>query len=322
MAQLHLHGQKINTVFDLLGNKENDITFSLGWALAHSDSFQRRLLSNLFPGKETGEVTHIDLQKHGGKHGGYTDIEMTTDRVHLIIEAKRGTALPGKAQLKKYVRRFRRRGSKAIVVMAEREPSFASSNLPKAVSSVPIRYRSWKQVTKIAKRSVASETHAAKRLLREFGTYMEGLMEMQNQKSNEVYVVALGAAFPMERWWHGAWRDFVITERLYFQPVNVRWPRVPPNYLGFRYDGRLQSIHHIDKLEVVDTLEGRIPARRIFGWMRRPHILCKLGPPFKPARAVRSGNIMDRRMTAALDLLLTSMTLTAAYNKTKKRLKE
>ncbi|HXB02857.1 MAG TPA: hypothetical protein VNV15_08580 [Opitutaceae bacterium] len=323
MAQLYLHNQEVATVFDLLGDKENDVTFSLGWALTQSPSFRRRLLKNLFPGKDAEVVTDIQLQKHGGRHGGYTDIEIITDRSHIIIEAKRGMVLPGEVQLRKYVPRFKNTRLRAIVVMAEREPNLAQGNLPKSVRSVPVGYRSWKQVTRIAQESVASEArHDAKRLLRQFARYMEGLIDMQNQKSNEVYVVALGSAHKAERWWDGSWREFVTSQRTYFQPTTVRWPKPSPNYLGFRYDGKLQSIHHIDKMEAVDSLKGHIRAHSFFGWMKKPHLVCKLGPPIRPAREVRSGNIMNRRMMAALDLLLTCRNVTEASKKTKKRLLE
>ena len=36
MADLSLHNRELNSVFELLGTKENDITYSVGWALAHS----------------------------------------------------------------------------------------------------------------------------------------------------------------------------------------------------------------------------------------------------------------------------------------------
>jgi hypothetical protein len=36
-AELILYGRPVGTVFDLLGSKENDITYSLGWALAESE---------------------------------------------------------------------------------------------------------------------------------------------------------------------------------------------------------------------------------------------------------------------------------------------
>lgn len=36
MTDIYLHGLPISTNFDLLGSQENDITFSVGWALAQS----------------------------------------------------------------------------------------------------------------------------------------------------------------------------------------------------------------------------------------------------------------------------------------------
>src|SRR5438552_15239487 len=151
MAQLYLRDREINTIFDLRGDKENDITFSLGWALARSDSFVTRFLKDLFPYQSTGMVTAIHLQRHGGELGGYTDIELETDKknkAHLIIEAKCAWNLPKEAQLQKYARRFRKKCRNAIVVMAEREPT--NVKLPGALNSVPIHYRSWKQVRAIA----------------------------------------------------------------------------------------------------------------------------------------------------------------------------
>ena len=49
MTDIYLHGRPINTVFDLLGSNENDITFSVGWALAQSEQSQRQLLKAVFP---------------------------------------------------------------------------------------------------------------------------------------------------------------------------------------------------------------------------------------------------------------------------------
>lgn len=48
MAELRLHGRPVGTVFDLLGEKEDDITYSLGWALAQSDALARALLRKAF----------------------------------------------------------------------------------------------------------------------------------------------------------------------------------------------------------------------------------------------------------------------------------
>jgi len=128
VTDIYLHGRPINTVFDLLGSKENDITFSVGWALAQSEQFQRQLLKAVFPQLPVDAAKIIRLQEHQCQTG-YTDIEIETDAVHVIIEAKRGWSMPTEAQLKKYSRRFKDvRRSNAIVVMSECSTEFVSQN--------------------------------------------------------------------------------------------------------------------------------------------------------------------------------------------------
>ena len=39
MAELVLGRKPVHTVFDLLGRKENDLTYSLGWAFANVSVF-------------------------------------------------------------------------------------------------------------------------------------------------------------------------------------------------------------------------------------------------------------------------------------------
>ena len=94
----------------------------------------------------------------------------------------------------------------------------------------------------------------------------------------------------------------------------------PPNYLGFRWDGQLQSIHHVDDYKVVDNMIGEFPnASDIeLDW---GYFLYTLGPPMLPARPVFNGPgvVMANRIWAALDLLLTSTTITEAMQKTKAR---
>jgi len=45
--KLICRGQDVRTVFDLLGDSENDMTFSLGWAMANSEHFLAALLKDL-----------------------------------------------------------------------------------------------------------------------------------------------------------------------------------------------------------------------------------------------------------------------------------
>jgi hypothetical protein len=69
MTVLTLHGQQIETVFDLLGQKENDLTYALGWALAHSPKFLRQLATAIGFKDGFSDRTKIRLQEHSSTRG-------------------------------------------------------------------------------------------------------------------------------------------------------------------------------------------------------------------------------------------------------------
>ena len=167
MIDLHLHGWKVNTVFDLLGETENDITFSVGWGLARCEPFLGALLQSVFGENSAGDPRSINLQRHA-ENGGYTDIEITTSRAYLIVEAKRGWSLPGEDQLRRYTKRFHQNSLKrGLLVLSECTPEFAQDNLPPKIRRIPVHYRSWKQLSSLAHQSARNAPHADKRLLRE-----------------------------------------------------------------------------------------------------------------------------------------------------------
>ncbi len=72
---LKLHGRDINTVFDLLGKDEDDITYSVGWGLAQSEAFVRALLTEVFGDAEQGAIVAIRLQEtqQGGRSDRHRD---------------------------------------------------------------------------------------------------------------------------------------------------------------------------------------------------------------------------------------------------------
>lgn len=130
---------------------------------------------------------------------------------------------------------------------------------------------------------------------------------MQKRDSNWVYVVALAKGKPED--WNISWRDIVRERRRYFHPMGGSgWPKDPPNYIAFRYDGKLQSIHHIDDYEVVTDLHERIseiPSRE-----QDPLFLYRLGEPFGPTKEVRTGKIWGNgRVWCMLDTLFTCETV-------------
>src|SRR5829696_6833142 len=98
---LTLYGRPIGTVFDLLGDKENDLTYSVGWGLAQSSTFAEGLLADVFLGEKSGELRAVRLQEFL-PGSGFTDIELESEHLAMILEAKRGWSLPSEEQLRQY----------------------------------------------------------------------------------------------------------------------------------------------------------------------------------------------------------------------------
>ncbi len=107
---------------------------------------------------------------------------------------------------------------------------------------------------------------------------------------------------------------------MYHYPSIGSYPKVVPNYMGFRYDGRLQSVHHVDDYAIVDTLHGHVPGAPDAMW-EVPHFLLRLGPPIRPDHEVRTGKgiVRSARVTVDIDLLLTSSTITEAFHQSTAR---
>jgi len=315
-SELRLHGQPIASIFELLGRKENDLTYSLGWALAQS-SVLRTALMRLVCGDAKCDVDlEVRLQERIAG-GGITDIELIGQTMHVVIEAKRGWVVPTEAQLRLYAPRLRReaRRHQMLVAMSECSDQFASLHLPANIDGIPVKHMSWRRVQQIAHGKQG--THAEKRLLHQLRQYLERVVKMQNQESNFVYVVSLGGGRPA--WSKLSWKEIVSVRRRYFHPVGGSgWPKEPPNYLAFRFGGQLRSIHHVEGWKVVTDIHTEMPELKPGKW--NPTFLYTLGPPILPPKVIKTGDIYPSgRVWAMLDLLLTCDTISEARDKTKLR---
>ena len=323
MAELYLHKRKVDSVFQLVGEHENDITRSLAWALSQGPSFLRQFLYKAVDVKVYANDVIIRLQQHE-KDGGITDIELESPQFYVIVEAKRGWNLPSSGQLKKYAERSSFKESRArfkrLVAISECSPEYAELHLEICkVAGVTIQPVSWKDVAILATKAQSEGTYAEKRLMRELLTYLRGLMTMQKLDSNLVYVVSLARGTPVA--WGISWIDIVEKRRLYFHPVGGSgWPKEPPNYIALRYYGKLQSIHHIEGYKITTNMHKRIPEIPNEEW--GPHFLYTLGPPFCPNKEVRTGNIYPNgRVWCMLDTLFTCDTISAARDLSRERLR-
>ena len=102
MSILKAYGNEVVSIFQLIGNKENDITKSIAWALKKCPVFMAKFIYEIFKIDINSDEVNIFYQNYDPK-AGITDIEMTDGKTfYLIIEAKRGWLLPEEEQLKKY----------------------------------------------------------------------------------------------------------------------------------------------------------------------------------------------------------------------------
>jgi hypothetical protein len=271
-----------------------------------------------------GEIDAVRLQEVI-PGAGRTDVEIEAGDLHLIVEAKRGWNLPSSDQLELYAPRFAPGRQPVIGVISECSAEFADPRLPAQAGGVPVDYLPWSRVVQIV-RDVAETGgvgHAEKRLLRELLRYLKGVMTLQDPTSNMVYVVSLGAA---ELFGSGlSFADIVTELNVYFHPVGGGrggWPKTPPNYLGFRFHGRLQRICHVESYDVLLRPWDTVPALQGKpDWPEQQHFLYHLGPPIAPAQEVKGGKVTrSLRVWAALDLLLTSETVSEARDRTRERI--
>ncbi len=263
----------------------------------------------------------IKLQKYE-KTKGFTDFEIEQEGEFIvIIEAKKGWNYPSQQQLDKYSSRasfneFSAK-SKKLVVFTESKQEFTNAHFSiKKSNSLDVEVTSYRHLWEIAKKAKQKSNNYEKRFIDELINYLEKLMTMKNIHSNLVYVVAVSTEKVKDS--NISWIE-IVKRKKYFHPVGGNgWPSEPPNYIAFRYHGKLQSIHHIDSYEVFTNPNEYFDEIPSGEWGH--HFIYELGEAIIPTKNVRTGNVFrNGRVWAMLYLLLTSDTIYEARDKTKNR---
>ncbi len=323
MGILKAYGNEVDSIFQLIGYKENDITKSIAWVLNSCSLFLTSLVNEVLELKVNHESVDILYQSYDVANG-ITDIEMTDYQTfYLIIEAKRGWILPGAEQLTKYSIRDTFTMSpvknKVIVSLSECSEEYAKCNLPfSEVNGIPVKHLSWNKIYGLADVAKEKSNNIQKKILEELKTYLRGIMKMQTKDSNWVYVVSLAKGSP-----EGcsiSWIDIVNKCGRYFHPIGGKgWPKQPPNYIAFRYAGKLQSIHHIEDYVISNNMHDEIKEMPDEEWDDN-YFIYKLGTAIIPSKVVKTGNIYPNgRVWAMIDTLLTSDSISEARDISKER---
>jgi len=319
---LTVRGSKAASVFRLNGADENSATYALGWVLEKSPNFCIAMINAWIGAPLPSQDTVISLQKHG-RDGGYTDSEVQAGlQFHVILEAKRWWDLPTEEQLLRYRPRLAAVGAdvQRIVSVSSADAAFAHRRLPANIDGAQIVHQSWGDIQRLAKRVRAMATGFEEKLwLHHLIQHLQEFVAMDRLSDNTVFVVSLGVQ-PMVDGGEHTWIDVVEKDRSYFHPVGKGFPVQPPNYVAFRYRGRLQSVHHIDSFEIAEDLSSVNPL-----WLKTQsdHFIYRLGPSMLPQTEVRTGNIFKNgRVYCAIDTLLSGAfkTISDARDETQRRL--
>lgn len=312
---------EVRNIFELIGDDEDSISLAIAWGLKCCPRLLQNVTLSIVGQAVSVDRVSITVHRYEAA-GGVTDIELESPGIfHVIVEAKKGWILPSIAQLEKYSRRKSFASStariKRLVTMSECSGTYASQFYSgREVGGHSLRQLSWGSMVQMCIEAMSRSTNAEKRILHDLRTYLESAMTAQLRDSNLVYVVSLGSGTP--KGWQTSWIDVVSKYKRYFHPISGTWPKSPPNYLGFRYGGKLQSIHHVERYEVIRDLGSACPG--IPKEPDEPHFLYHLGKSIQPGHVVKNGSIWPNgRVWCALDTLLTSDTVSQARDVTAKR---
>lgn len=287
MSKIFFYGNEIRTFFDLLGSNEDDITRSISWVLSKCPVFLKSFVNRLLP----SEICHPDntviSSQEVENENGRTDIQIyEPGDYRIVVEAKKGWSLPSNFQLGKYtdllLKKYTSEKIKIVYSMSDCSPEYAISKLPSHLDRIEIKHIPYLDVIRILEQSIYESGNREKKLIRELVNYLKGVTRMENEYSNQVYVVPIGPD-SVKR---------LIQDNVYECPVGGNYPVTAPNYLGFRYGGKLQAICHVDNVEYIEKINGI-------------YFLFHLGKAIKPEN-VRSGAVWNQRFYIDIDLLLTS----------------
>ena len=220
---------------------------------------------------------------------GRTDIELTGPGTKVIIEAKQGWLVPDDQQFSLYASRFEGFEQALFVSLSDSSTRWADQLL-RPIAGVPVVHVAWDTVRDALKTSISRTRGREQFWLQQLEGYMGQATSRRPLDDQWVFcVVASDALFGGT-----TFRDWVREERVYFHPYGGHntWPKRPPNFLCFRWDGRVQQVNRVEDFEVVSRLDERWPsmdetdsASAPSRPVADPHIIYDLGPdiPLPPS---------------------------------------
>src|SRR5690606_22006197 len=185
MIDLYIYGRKIDSIFDILGTKENDISYAIALGFSKAPQFLKLYLETIGIKNIKLDSIKIKLQEYE-KSKGFTDFEIEQEGEFIvIIESKKGWNYPSKQQLDKYSSRANflnfTANTKKLIVFTESKNHFTEAHFHiKKSNSFDVEVTSYSQLWEMAKNAKAKSNNYEKKFLEELIKYLEKLMTMKN----------------------------------------------------------------------------------------------------------------------------------------------
>ncbi len=326
VPQLLRSSSAIETVFDLIGQSEPHMTDALGWAITELPELLERLVWRALDDKDAKvdpSSVMVNLQRR--VESGRTDIEiLQAGAYHIILEAKKGWTIPREIQLRLYERDLlanKQAPLQRLALLTDATQAYArASGFDPSLFQVPLSHLTWADVLHDLS-SLRLQSPWKRRIAGDLASYLGTVVHDRRVDSNIVFVLSLSDDSP--EWLGMSFVDVVTKQARYFHVYGQGpWPKEAPNYLGFRYHGRLQSIHHVESRDIHLGLQGQIPGIKANppGEDGYSYAVYKLGPTIRPDHIVRSGNLRNRWTKCMLDTLLTCDSVVEAEALTNERM--
>jgi len=261
-------------------------------------------------GAEPAQEAQVTSQVYADDRG-LTDLELVvSSSLHAIFEAKLGWRVPNKEQLERYVPRLHKSPAKqkVMVSISAASRSWACNHLPEVLDGISVVHMAWSDLQELAMKAHDATRSPIERLwLWQLSEHLKGYGMTSYAFDSRAYVVVLNQE-PIKPGNPLTWIDVVTQQHRYFHPVGgggVRWPKLPPAYLGFRYKSEFRSVHHVESVITTDHLQEIDPQ-----WpdTNTPHFVYTLGPAMRPTSPMPLGKIHpSMHARVALDLLLSGV---------------
>ncbi|HBJ37487.1 MAG TPA: hypothetical protein DDZ51_22580 [Planctomycetaceae bacterium] len=318
IVQLHASKRLITSPYGLLGNDENALTYALAYTFQQCPHLLQWFLKQIgIPGIHRSQLRNarIDLQRHSsqGPRAGITDIEIhLPSHFHVIVEAKVGLSVPSVHQSTKYLPRLRKTNEpkqKIVALVQSPGEHFVSVyTQQKPALAGLLTCFNWSRLIPICIRMMLSQKldESAKNWVRAFYRFLDEEYTMK-AFTTEVWILSINTK-PLWKGGKSHW-DIHKDYRVWW---DYKETSVRPLYLAFRFDGTLEHVARINRIEhgrpITDVAPELALAKNPVH--KRPATIWHFDELIKLPKPLPTGpGMFNHRTRCDFDLLLTCSTV-------------